>query len=230
MCQPCLEPGVDPVIRKQLFPMAFSACLFIACGQNYSDQSADAAFAERDLTPLQGSNTKSAPVVPEAPSYGAAETEDVGQIWAGVATQLPMGWIPEKPSSSMRLAQYAVPAAHGGESAGLAVFAGNMGSVDDNVDRWIGQFSQPDGSDPVSKARRWKMESEGGLEATFVDVSGTYNGGMGTGGGPAEQYRVLGAIVSTGSTFLYLKLTGPEIEMADLTELFEQMVRHMRVG
>ena len=210
--------------------MVFSACMFMACGQNYSDQSADAAFAERDLTPLKGNNETSAPVVPDAPSYDAVETDGGGQIWAGVGTQVPTGWIAETPSSSMRLAQYAVPAAHGGESAGLAVFAGNMGSVDDNVARWIGQFTQPDGSDSVSKAKRWNATGDGGLEATFVDVSGTYNGGMAAGGGPAQQYRVLGAIVNTGSTFLYLKLTGPEIEVADLTELFEQMIHHMRVG
>ena len=128
----------------------------------------------------------------------------------------------------MRIAQYSVPAAHGGESASLAVFAGNMGSVDDNVTRWIGQFTQPD--DSVSKSRRWDLRSDGGLEATLVDASGTYNGGMGRGGGPVDDYRVLGAIVNTGSTYLYLKLLGPETELADLVKPFEQMIRSMRAG
>jgi hypothetical protein len=218
------------LITKRLFSLALSGCLLVACGQNHSDKQADAALAERDLTPLKATHGTSAPVVPQAPAYSASETVDGGQLWAGVTAQVPAGWVSEKPASSMRLAQYAVPAAHGGESASLAVFAGNMGSVDDNIARWIGQLSQPDGSDSASKATRWEAESDGGLEATLVDVSGTYNAGMGSGGGPVENHRVLGAIVSTGSTFLYLKLTGPDIEVADLRNSFEQMIRSMRVG
>jgi hypothetical protein len=149
------------------------------------------------------------------------------QDWQGVQTTVPATWQSQKPSSSMRLAQYQVPAAHGGESASLAVFAGPMGTIDDNVTRWIGQFSQPDGSDSASKARRWTLHGEGGIAATLVDVSGTFGGGMG-GDGPVESYRMLGAIVTSGSTTLYLKLTGPAVEMADLEQPFEQMIASMR--
>ncbi len=219
------------MIGKQTFLMAIVACLLAACGQNYSDKPADAALAEKGLTPLNGNHGTAAPVVPAAPTYAASESADGGKIWAGVATRVPDGWVSETPASSMRLAQYAIPAAHGGEGASLAVFAGNMGSVDDNVSRWIGQVSQPDGSDSASKARRWEAASEGGLAATFVDVSGTFSGGMGMGGeGAVADYRVLGAIVNTGSTFLYLKLTGPGNEVADVHKAFEQMVMNMRAG
>ncbi|MDA0336437.1 MAG: hypothetical protein O2782_14835 [bacterium] len=222
---------LNTLIGKQAFLMAIVACLLAACGQNYSDKPADAALAEKGLTPLKDNHGTAVPVVPATPAYGASESADGSKIWAGVATRVPDGWVSEKPTSSMRLAQYAIPAAHGGEGASLAVFAGNMGSVDDNVSRWIGQVSQPDGSDSVSKAKRWEAESDGGLAATFVDVSGTFSGGMGMGGDEEmADHRVLGAIVHTGSTFLYLKLTGPGVEVADVQKAFVQMVLNMRAG
>jgi hypothetical protein len=39
---------------------------------------------------------------------------------------------------------------------------------------------------------------------------------------------MLGAIVTAGGTTLYLKLTGPAAEMADLEHPFEQMIASMR--
>ena len=39
---------------------------------------------------------------------------------------------------------------------------------------------------------------------------------------------MLGAIVETGSTYLYLKLIGPVVEIADLEEGFEAMVGSMQ--
>src|SRR4051812_22502423 len=77
----------------------------------------------------------------------------------------------------MRAATYALPAAKGDSEDGeLAVFffgQGQGGSAQDNVKRWVGQFSQPDGkpSDSVAKTAEKKVGQ--GLKATFVEVSGT---------------------------------------------------------
>jgi len=214
--------------RMLLLPAVLLACALAACGQNYSDKPAEAALAEKNLTPVAAASPALQAATANVPSYGETSASGDEQEWEHVKTTVPAGWQAQKPSSSMRIAQYSIPAVHGGESASLAVFAGNMGSVDDNVTRWIGQFTQPD--DSVSKSRRWDLLSDGGLEVTLVDASGTYNGGMGRGGGPVEDYRVLGAIVTTRSTYLYLKLLGPETELADLVKPFEQMIRSMRAG
>lgn len=217
--------------RMLLLPTALLACVVTSCGQNYSDKPAAGALAERNLTPV-GSSAASSPapraVVSDVPAYGETTAAGEEQKWAHVRTTVPAGWQAQTPSSSMRIAQYSVPATHGGKGASLAVFEGNMGSVDDNVKRWIGQFSHPDGNSEAA-ARRWKLQTDGGLEATLVDASGTYNGGMGRGGGPVADYRVLGAIVHTGSTYLYLKLIGPRDEVEDLQKPFEQMVLSMKV-
>jgi hypothetical protein len=221
--------GVE-MLQRCLIALALVSVLS-ACGQNYSEQPAAEALAEKNLTPIGGSPSENKPseAVAQIPAYGETSRSGQLQSWNEVEVEVPASWQSEKPASSMRLAQYAVPAAHGGVAASLAVFGGTMGSVDDNITRWIGQFSQPDGSDSAAKARRWTLQSRGGLQATLVDVAGTYNGGMGMSGGEAEQdFRVLGAIVETGSTYLYLKLIGPVVEIADLEEGFEAMVGSMQ--
>src|SRR5262245_30928276 len=59
------------------------------------------------------------------------------------------GWVSERPTSSMRVSQYQLPAAAGdSEGASLVVYyfgAGQGGSVDANLERWIGQMQSPDG-------------------------------------------------------------------------------------
>ena len=57
--------------------------------------------------------------------------------------KVPEGWITEKPTSSMRAAQYVLPKVEGDpEDASLVLFyfgRGQGGSVEDNMARWIGQ-------------------------------------------------------------------------------------------
>src|ERR1700682_1549116 len=98
--------------------------------------------------------------------------------------QVPEGWVTEKPSSSMRAAQYKLPKADGDpEDASLVLYffgAGQGGSVSDNIDRWVGQMQQPDGSSSKDKARTNTL-TVNGLKVTMVDVSGTYTAQMSPG-------------------------------------------------
>ena len=144
----------------------------------------------------------------------------------GVTIRVPEGWQRVPPSSSMRIAEYAAPSPESGEGATLAVFKGNMGSVEANVRRWFGQFTRADGS--PSQGTRRELETEGGLRATMVDVSGTFRDGMMGGGSVREGYRMLGAILEAGGTTYYLKFTGPEQAVAAHEEGFESLVRSMR--
>ena len=62
----------------------------------------------------------------------------------------PDGWITEKTTSTMRVAQYKLPKADGdAEDASLVLYyfgAAQGGSTQANVERWINQIKQPDGS------------------------------------------------------------------------------------
>ena len=77
----------------------------------------------------------------------------------------------------MRVATYGIPAEEGdGEDAECAVFyfgPGQGGTVRANLQRWYGQFEQPDGR-PSSEAAQLQETTVDGIKITVVDVSGTY--------------------------------------------------------
>ncbi|HKZ77981.1 MAG TPA: hypothetical protein VJ124_06620 [Pyrinomonadaceae bacterium] len=127
----------------------------------------------------------------------------------------PEGWANEKPTSSMRAAQYKLPRAAGdSEDASLVLYyfgPGQGGSVSANIDRWIGQMAQPDGSSSGDKAKTESLEVNG-LQVSMVDVSGTYTAEMTPGSGTRENrsdYRLRAAVIETPKGAYFVKLIGP---------------------
>ena len=201
------------------------------CSQNYSDQQADGALRERGLQAIDRSGAEGdgsspqAAAIPPNPAYQTAEAANGERQALGAITVVPPSeWRSVPPSGSMRKAEYEVPGAGGGGVANLAVFAGNMGAVDDNVARWVGQFSDRK-SDAVRRDLVIGDASE--IKVTMVDVAGTFGGGMGGGGSQAHQ-RMLGAIVDVGGSFYYMKLLGPENTVTYWEKDFESFVQSIR--
>ncbi|MEJ2634156.1 MAG: hypothetical protein P8184_02560 [Calditrichia bacterium] len=126
------------------------------------------------------------------------------------------GWIEEKPSSSMRKAQYSLPGVNGQENATMAVFffPGTGGSVEQNLQRWYGQFKEPDGS-PVTDHVERKQVNVNNLPVTEVYVTGTFLQSQSTMmmGGPVEEktgYAMWAAIAETAEGPWFFKATGPQ--------------------
>ncbi len=139
----------------------------------------------------------------------------------------PEGWVSEKPSSSMRQSQYRLPGQNGAGDAEVAVFTGIGGSAQANVDRWIHQFTKPDGS-PVENASQVQKKI-GSFEITEVDISGTYTAAMGPmmGGGSAAKhpdYRMVAAVIETGQGPWFVKMTGPAPTVAHWKDSFNQFL------
>ena len=91
----------------------------------------------------------------------------------------PKEWTAQPSTSSMRVAQYSLARAAGdSEDAELIVyyFGGSGGSVDANLDRWLGQMEQPDGKPSKAVAKTSTMTTNG-LKVTVLDVSGSLCGG-----------------------------------------------------
>ena len=108
---------------------------------------------------------------------------------AGLAYTAPAGWKPVATSSSMRVAQFALPHAAGdSEDAELVVyyFGGSVRTVEANIERWVGQMQQPDGR-PSSAVPQRQSRTINGLKVTLVDVPGTYRGRDDAGLGAAPQ-------------------------------------------
>lgn len=130
--------------------------------------------------------------------------------------QAPSGWVTEKPTSEMRFAQYKLPKAAGDTDDGLLVVyyfgPGQGGTPQANIDRWVGQVKQADGSDSKNKAKTETM-TVNGLQVTTVDVLGNYSGGMSPDSAPKDKasvYRLRGAVIETPKGSYFVKLTGPE--------------------
>jgi hypothetical protein len=127
----------------------------------------------------------------------------------------PDGWTTEKSSSSMRVAQYKLPKVEGDkEDASLVLYyfgSTQGGTAQANIDRWIGQMQQTDGSDSKSKAKTDSL-TVNGLKVTTVDVTGTYTAEMAPGSGTFhndENYRLRAAVIETPKGNYFVKLAGP---------------------
>jgi hypothetical protein len=154
---------------------------------------------------------------------------------AGLEFSPSAGWISEPPSSSNRQAQYRLPRTEGDpEDAELAIyhFPGGGGTPQANVERWIGQFTRPDGS-PASDTVNITHKSIRGIPVTVVDVSGTFAGSMMTmqkNRGSKANFRLLGAIAEAGNGLWFVKLTGPAKTVAKWQSSFESFLESIKPG
>ncbi len=141
----------------------------------------------------------------------------------------PPEWVQEAPASSMRKAQYRLPREAGdAEDAELAVFyfEGSGGSVQANIERWIGQFRKADGT-PVGDGAKTTHKESHGIPITIVDVSGTYlAGGMpAPGNKPGKpDFRMLAAVAEAKDGPWFFKLTGPARTVARWEPVFESFL------
>ena len=143
---------------------------------------------------------------------------------------VPAGWVSERQTSQMRFAQYKLPHVdQDGEDASLVVYyfgAGQGGSTQANLDRWIAQMQQPDGSDSKVKAKTQTV-TVNALAVTTLDVGGTYTAEMTPGAGNKQDksgYRLRAAVVETPKGPYFVKLVGPSATMARWDQSFAAFV------
>jgi len=111
----------------------------------------------------------------------------------------------------MRAATYTIPPEFGEKSSGeCGVYffgAGQGGSVDANIERWKGQFTNAGKPAAAVVAKR----TAHGIAMTTIDVAGEYSGlgGPIAASKPVPGYRLLGAIVEGPGGNIFIKFTGP---------------------
>lgn len=146
----------------------------------------------------------------------------------GFSLSAPTGWTRVEPKSRIVETEFAIPA-EGGLEPGRMTVMGAGGSIEANIERWFGQFSQPDGSATKDHAALKKL-SVAGCKVTLVDVSGTFRdmpSGPFAGGKTVERpdYRMLAAIVETPAQGNYfLKFYGPAVTVTKYVDGFQAMV------
>ncbi len=171
--------------------------------------------------PMQGNLTASL----QPPGTSTLERDGNTVTVASLSFEIEPTWESEKPSSNFRAAQFRLPPPEGAaEPAELALFQGIGGSAEQNIQRWIGQFQQPEGSEPVIE----KQEVDG-LKVQILDISGTYSTGMIMGGGtPQEGQRMLAAVVEGPGGPWHFKLTGPKQTVSHWKSAFESLIASLK--
>lgn len=238
---------------RKLFLLAVSAALIAGCSDNEGElveraPSTPGAESPQDVA----MNTGSGQLPPDHPPMSGgpmgnnpmmnpntalmpgpkSEVKLEGQkVTIGpLSFEIGSSWQSTPPSSSMRVAQFSIPAAEGDpEPAELAIFQGIGGSADQNIERWIGQFQSPDGAEPVRQE-----QTVNGLIVKTLNVKGTYTGAMGGpmsggmgqvgGGGPKPNSQMLAAVVEGPGGPWHFKFVGPEKTVAAHQAEFDKLI------
>jgi hypothetical protein len=140
----------------------------------------------------------------------------------------PPGWKVMPVTSNMRAAAFQLPGKPGDEPQLLVTYFGarGAGTVDDNVGRWVGQFTQPDGK-PSREVTRIEKLQLAGQDAVIVSLSGHYVAQvMGPGGGAVDKQdqSLLAAIVASPSGPYYFKVVADKPTIAASTAAFRALL------
>jgi hypothetical protein len=194
---------------------------FAGCGGDQESEKTATGGAVADAPP----NTEFD--VTGSPSRGGATI-------AGVTFDPPTHW-QDLGASGMRQAQYRLAPVKGDTAAGeVNVFyfgPQSGGGVEANLERWIGQMTLPDGSDPAARAVRSEFTADG-MRGHVVSLNGGYQAGggrpMGGGGEVLPGYRLVGVVLEGPQGSVFFKLTGPEATAAAMEADLMSMVKGAR--
>lgn len=150
-----------------------------------------------------------------AGSWPASAAAPASRAQLGVAlldyhATVPAGWVTAPATSSMRLAQYTIPARDSSIAAEVVVYffgKGQGGNVEANLARWKAQFSMPDGSAVYEKVER---DSSGAFPITIAEYRGTYARGIGAGDAANAKtgQSLVAVIAETPKGTLFFQLFG----------------------
>ena len=150
--------------------------------------------------------------------------------------EAPAAWQRVQPKSGIVETEFAIPSAGNGPDGaplppGRMTVMGAGGSVEANIERWYGQFVQPDGGSTKDKSSTKKLKVAG-RDVTLVDIAGTYKdspGGPFAGGKTIDRpgYRMLAAIVEGPDGNYFLKFYGPAATVEQHADGFRTMIEGM---
>lgn len=133
----------------------------------------------------------------------------------------PANWVDVPVTSPMRKATWRTSTE--GDAAEIAFFAFGKdqgGTVNENIQRWYGQFSES-----ATKGESATVEIAGN-KVTFARSEGIFSSGMP--GGPTTplpDYALCGAIIETKSGMVFLKMTGLKSVVTKMEAAFTEMVQ-----
>ena len=161
-------------------------------------------------------------------AHGRGSGQSGDDVLAGgkAAIEAPADWTRKQPQTPIVEHEFAVPASEGDKTDGRVTVMGAGGGIEANIDRWYGQFTQPDGGSTRDRAKVKKIKVAG-EEVHLVDMSGTFKDQRGPVAPAVERpkYRMLAAIIAAGPQGNYfVKFYGPQQTVADHEKAFLTMI------
>jgi hypothetical protein len=171
-------------------------------------------------------------VLVSSPAQSADKEHTISLADGKLVLQAPEKWVRKQPRTRIVEHEFAVEGKKD-QDPGRVTVMGAGGSVEQNIERWIGQFKQPDGKNTKEKTKIEKKKLAG-LEVQVVDVAGTYKdmpGGPFAGGKTIdrENYRMLGAIIPGGESIgnYFIKFYGPAEIVKENEKAFAKMIESL---
>jgi hypothetical protein len=164
-----------------------------------------------------------------AAAVSAASAEPVRTQAAGLRFSLPSDWVRVPAPSDMRAAQFRVPkAGSDAEDAEAVLFffgVGQGGGAQENLERWYGQMTQPDGKSSKD-AGVVTIKTVKGLKITALDLAGTYKGMPAPGQPPVAKagYRLLAAAVEGEGGPWFFRVVGPDATVTAAKPAFDALL------
>ena len=218
-------------LLEGIFPMrrfiVISLCVgCVGCGADYRPAKRETpaeretpAHLETPVPPVQQ-------VSPPAPAVESAATPEGGAVeMAAIRLTAPDTWVRQQPRSQFITAEFSLPRAEGDASDGRLTISVAGGSIDDNLERWRGQFEG-------ERAREVAEDLPiAGVTVKLLDCSGTYidQPGPFAPGVPRAGYRMIGAVIPVGQQLHFVKAYGPEKTMAQYEPSFRAFLQSLEV-
>jgi len=155
------------------------------------------------------------PIASPAGVTATASSEPLALVW-----DVPDGW-QQAPERMMRVVTFTA----GNCECYMSVLGSAAGNLEANVNRWRGQMAQPPASSEAIAAL--PKVPVLGREAAMATIQGTYTG-MGTAPRPGQM--MLGVICSLEEKTLFVKMIGPQGEVATQTANFIAFCKSLRLG
>jgi hypothetical protein len=193
----------------------------VVCGACKSSPAADKPHA-----PVQG-DVAAAPAAVAADAKKSTASSPAAPSAGGLTWTAQPPLVARQPKSPMRAAEYTL---ENDPQAELVVFyfgEGQGGAVEPNIVRWLGQLTQPDGSDTAKHAKR-SERTVAGMNVALVEATGPYSGGMAMPGAPAPAAQpdamMLGAIANGPKGPVFFKLVGKRASVEAARASFAALV------
>lgn len=195
-------------MKRTLFPLLLSPLLLVCCEKTPSEVSS---------TESRGLTTKDGEVKLNATSDERFRDTQPSPLQGDA----PAGWL-TRPATQFRLINFAF----GASGTGEVYVSQSQGTVLDNVNRWLKQFSLTD-LDAAGIAALPKVTMLGN-EGVWVEAAGTYAGGMGK--APAADHALAGVVVALGTEIFTVKMVGSVEEVAAEKANLQAYVKSLRMA